>query len=99
MVASNVSGYAAEARRSLNVRWFMQYAFKPCKLWAFSAFGGCLQAPKIGKPSENVPKVSSRNRRNFRFGETFCGDEFRSSSTHRVSGVHRKKPAIRDGLK
>ena len=52
---------------------------QPRKLQALSTFGGCFQAPKIGNPSENLPKVSSRNRRNSRFGETFCGDEFRSS--------------------
>jgi hypothetical protein len=34
--------------------------------------------PKIGNFGENLPKVSSPNPKNSRFGETFSGDKFRS---------------------
>jgi hypothetical protein len=66
------------ANHSLNLRELARYGRKSCILRAFRAFPTSLQTPKNGNYSENLPKVSSRNRRNSRLGETFSGDKFRS---------------------
>ena len=60
---------------------------KSCKLRAFSACGGSLQAPESGNFRENLAKVSGQFPRYSRFRETFRGDRFRTA----LSGKRRQR--------
>jgi hypothetical protein len=64
------------ATQSLDLRLRSILARNACNLRVNRAFAISLQALKTGNFRENLPKVSSPNRKNSRFGETFLGDNF-----------------------
>ena len=67
---------AAPAKQSLDLRLRSIYTRNACNLRGIRALATCLQALKIGNFRENLPKVSSPNRKNSRFGEIIGGDWF-----------------------
>jgi len=71
-------GTASPARHSLDLRLRSMCARRACIFRDFHAFPMVSWLQKVGNYGENLRKVSSHNRKNSRFGETFSGDKFRS---------------------
>ena len=77
----------APASQSLDLGLWSILARKPCNLRGNCAYSESLQGLKIGNLGENLPKVSSPNRKNSRFRETFNGDNFDHHCAVEEAGV------------